>query len=128
MTSIKSMGRLAIVFLSILFSSTSIFGQWTDYGIWSSISISKNISNNLEFTSETQTRLDYDASRLGSAFTNFTLSREFSPYWKLSSELRLGVSRTDEYADEPLRRITYLQNINALSSQIFPPHYDFDTN
>ena len=100
------MVRLAIVLLSLFFSSTSIFGQWTDYGVWSSMSISKNITNNLEFSSEAQTRLDYDASRLGSAFTNFTLSREFSPYWKLSSELRLGMSRTDEYALEPLRRIT----------------------
>jgi hypothetical protein len=106
MTSINSMVRLAIVFLSLFFSSTSIFGQWTDYGVWSSMSISKNISKTLEFTSEAQTRLDYDASRLGSAFTNFTLSREFSPYWKFSSALRLGASRTDEYALEPLRRIT----------------------
>lgn len=106
MTSINIMARLAMVFLAIFFSSSSTFGQWTDYGVWSGISISKNISDNLEFSSEAQTRLDYDASRLGAAFTNFTLSREISPYWKLSSAARLGVSRTNEYAVEPLRRIS----------------------
>ena len=106
MTSIKIMARLAMVFLAIFFSSTPTFGQWTDYGVWTSMSISKNISKTLEFTSEAQTRLDYDASRLGSAFANFTLSRELSPYWKLSSALRLGETRTDEYAMEPLRRIS----------------------
>jgi hypothetical protein len=100
------MARLAMVFLAIFFSSTSTFGQWTDYGVWTGISISKNISNNFEFTSEAQTRLDYDASRLGSAFANFTLARELSPYWKLSSAVRLGETRTDEYAMEPLRRIS----------------------
>ena len=100
------MARLAMVFLAIFFSSTPTFGQWTDYGVWSGISVSKNISNNLEFSSEAQTRLDYDASRLGSAFANFTLTRELSPYWKLSSAVRLGVLRTDEYAIEPLRRIS----------------------
>jgi len=100
------MGRLALVFLAIFFSTTSTFGQWADYGVWSGISVSKNISKNLEFSSEAQTRLDYDASRLGSAFANFALSRQLSPYWKLSSALRLGETRTAEYAFEPLRRIS----------------------
>ena len=100
------MGRLALVFLAIFFFSTSTFGQWTDYGVWSGISISKNMSKNLEFSSEAQTRFDYDASRLGSAFADFALSRQLSPYWKLSSALRLGETRTAEYAFEPLRRIS----------------------
>jgi hypothetical protein len=106
MISIKNVVRLATVIFYIFFFSPSIFGQWTDYGIWSSASISQNISNNLNLSSEAQARLDYDASRLGSAFTNFTLSRKLSSNWKLYSALRLGMSRTDEFALEPLSRIS----------------------
>jgi hypothetical protein len=106
MMSIKTVARIAIVIFYFLCFSQSIFGQWTDYGIWSSASISKNISDHLDFSSETQARSDYGASRLESAFTNFTLSRKLSPSWKLYSALRLGMSRTDDFALEPFNRIS----------------------
>tara|TARA_B100000780_G_scaffold279172_1_gene256150 strand:- start:3810 stop:4487 length:678 start_codon:yes stop_codon:yes gene_type:complete len=105
MTSINIVAKLQIAAFAVLFCTQSVFGQWTDYGTWSGISLSQKLSNQLEVSSEAQARLDYDASRLGSAFANLSVSRKISPFWKLSSAFRLGASRAEDFSLETLSRI-----------------------
>jgi hypothetical protein len=107
MTSIKMFHRFTPLIFGIFFCSSTILGQWTDYGVWSSASISQKVSDNLDFSSEVQTRFDHEASRLSTTFTNLSLSKSLTSNWKLSSTLRLGVTRANDNAFEPLSRISF---------------------
>jgi hypothetical protein len=110
MTSTKTaIVRIKFFTLVILLFGNDLNGQWTDYGLWTSSSISQDISENLSYEGEAQARWDYDFSRLGSAFVDIGLSRSLPSLTqdiKVSTTLRLGMSRTDDFLWEPVRRIS----------------------
>ena len=110
MTSTKTaIVRIKFFTLVILLFGNDLNGQWTDYGLWSSASISQKISENFSYQAEAQARWDYDFSRLSSTFADVGISRTlpyFSEDIKVSTTLRLGMSRTDDFLWEPVRRIS----------------------
>jgi hypothetical protein len=105
----KAIVRIKIFILVILLFGDDLHGQWTDYGLWSSASISQEIFENFSYEAEAQARWDYDFSRLGSAFADIGISKSlslFSQDIKVATTLRLGMSRTDNFLWEPIRRLS----------------------
>lgn len=86
--------------LIILVTVDNLHAQWTDYGLWSGVGISQDVFENFSYEVETQARWDYDFSRLGSAFADFGVSQDLSPFapdFKVAASLRLGMSRADNF-------------------------------
>ena len=109
MMSTKNSSSLALTLLllfSFMFSISEIKGQWSDFGVWTKVALSKEISDPLAFSTNFQTRLDYDASRLASSFINLALTRRLTPSLKFTIGLRLGQSRQKNFTWEPLRRLS----------------------
>lgn len=101
--------RRHVFVLIILVTVDNLHAQWTDYGLWSGVGISQDVFENFSYEVETQARWDYDFSRLGSAFADFGVSQDLSPFapdFKVAASLRLGMSRADNFMWEPIRRLS----------------------
>ncbi|PCJ81622.1 MAG: hypothetical protein COA49_02635 [Bacteroidetes bacterium] len=89
-------------------SKTSL-GQWSDYGVWSSVSCSQNLSDDLSYSASAATRVGYDFTRVESVFSNVSISRKLTPIakgLKLDASIRLGMSKTSTYLWQPIRRLS----------------------
>ena len=94
-------------FSLIVFSFESL-GQWSDYGVWSSISCSQDLSDDFSFSANASMRAGYDFTRIESVFSNVSISKKLSPIakgLKLDASLRLGMSKTSTYLWQPIRRL-----------------------
>ena len=114
--------KVNFITLIILISGYSLQAQWADYGLWSGAGISQDVFENLSYDLETQARWDYDFSRLGSAFADIGISRDLAslaPDIKVATSLRLGVSRSDNFLWEPIRRLSGSARWKTDLSEIF---------
>ena len=98
--------KASLLFIAAALCSFTAWGQWTDYGFWTSASVAQQIDNKNGYSIEFMSRWDRDITRLGSTFINADFSRQVIKNTEVRASLRLGLSRTDEYAWESLRRVS----------------------
>ena len=96
--------RLCATVLLLLFAQGAAIAQWTDYGAWTSASISQKIARKTVASADFALRWDRDFTRLGSTFINTEISREVVDDLNILMAFRGGASMTDEFQWEPQRR------------------------
>jgi len=99
-------GKATLLTLVAVLCSFTTWGQWTDYGVWTSASVSSEINKKNVISIEFMARWDRDVTRLGTTFINADFSHELVKNMEVLGSIRLGLSRTDEYSWESLRRVS----------------------
>lgn len=96
-----------ILFASIFLASIGAKSQWTDLGAWTSASVSGELKKKqLDYSVSAASRWDMDVTRHSLAFVSAEMGYKFADDWSTSADLRLGSSRTDEYAWETVQRVS----------------------
>jgi len=99
-------GKATLLSLASVLCSFTTWGQWTDYRVWTSASVSSEVNKNNNVSIEFMARWDRDVTRLGTTFINTDFSHELVNNMEVIGSIRLGLSRTDEYSWESLRRVS----------------------
>ena len=98
--------KSSLLSLAVVLCSFTGWGQWADYGVWTSATVTSEINKKNEVAIEFMARWDRDVTRLGTTFINADFSHELVKNMDVLASLRLGLSRTDEYSWESLRRVS----------------------
>ena len=98
--------RILLILIAVIFTSGKIHSQWTDYGGWTSATVSKKVAKKTYASANYAMRWDRDFTRLGTTFLDADISREVLDELNVTVSLRVGASRTDEYQWEPQRRFS----------------------
>ena len=85
--------RLCATVLLLLFAQGADLAQWTDYGAWTSVSLSQKIARKTVASADFALRWDRAFTRLGSTFLNTEISREVVDDLNISMAFRYGWRR-----------------------------------
>ncbi len=123
--------RFFALTITFVFAQVSAIAQWTDYGLWTSASISQKVAKKTSASADFAARFDRDFSRLGTTFIETEVSQEVLDDVNLGVAIRVGGSQTDEYQWETRRRITfnakYKTKVGETSSLAFRIQYQSGT-
>ena len=98
--------RIISILIATLFICGSASSQWTDYGVWSSASLSQKVAKKTVATASVAMRFERDFTRLGSTFIDADLNREVLDNLDLGVSFRAGASMDDQFLWEPQRRFS----------------------
>tara|TARA_B100000427_G_scaffold252165_1_gene215480 strand:- start:680 stop:1372 length:693 start_codon:yes stop_codon:yes gene_type:complete len=98
--------RIVLILIAVIFTSGKMHSQWTDYGGWTSATVTKKVAKKTYASANYAMRWDRDFTRLGTTFLDADISREIVDDINFTISLRVGVSKTDEYQWEPQRRFS----------------------
>ena len=99
--------KVSALIITFVFAQVSAVAQWTDYGLWSSASVSQKVARKTYASADFAARFDRNLSRLGTIFVDSEISREVLDDVNLGLIIRAGCSQTDEYHWETRSRFAF---------------------